>query len=66
MRSAEVLAQRRATLLSELVVQVSKKDRTALGLPPKGTRGGTLLLEMLAEDADGNDVDVPYILVHLD
>lgn len=54
-RSKEVLAERMRMPISQLVESVSRKP-----LPPHLT---SLVLEMLAEDKEGEDIEVPYILI---
>lgn len=56
-RSKEVIEERMRTKMSKLVEAVSKK-----ALPPHTK---SLVLEILGEDVDGEDVEVPYVLVKL-
>jgi ubiquitin-activating enzyme E1 len=55
LRSKEILEQRMKMKLSELVESISKK--------PLPAHTNQMILEMLAEDLEGNDIDVPYILL---
>lgn len=54
-RSKEVIAERLQMPISKLVESVAKK--------PLPAYINTLVLEMLAEDLEGNDIEVPYILI---
>lgn len=56
-RQKDKLAERMAMRLSELVVHVSKKP-----LPPHAT---SIVLDILAEDEEGNDVEAPFIKLKL-
>lgn len=56
-RQKEKLQERLAMRLSDLVVHISKNP-----LPKWAT---SLVLDSLAEDADGNDVEVPFIKLQL-
>lgn len=56
-RAKEILQERMGMQMSRLVESVGKKT-----LPPHCK---SLVLEMLAEDLEGNDIEVPYILVKL-
>ena len=55
-RSKEVIAERLKMSISKLVESVSKKTISA--------HQRSLVLEMLAEDLEGNDIEVPYIVVN--
>jgi ubiquitin-activating enzyme E1 len=54
-RSKQVVEERMAMPMVTLVESVGKKE-----LPP---HVNSLVLEMLAEDLEGNDIEVPYILL---
>ncbi len=54
-RNREVMEERLKMPITKLVESIGKKP-----LPPYAT---SLVLEMLAEDLEGHDIEVPYILV---